>query len=66
MDSKKEVKVQAPTAAKPLLADSANVIKKHNPYSLVYYRNDWSESKTEINNAKYWTWEIENNGFRLP
>lgn len=37
-----------------------------NPYQLVWYRSDWSESKTEKNNAKYWEWEIMHNGFRCP
>ena len=37
-----------------------------NPYQLVWYRSDWSKSKTEKNNAKYWEWEIMHNGFRCP
>lgn len=43
-----------------------NDSKKHNPYRLVYYRSDWSESKTKRNNTNYWRFEIEHNGFKLP
>lgn len=39
---------------------------KKNPYTLVFYRSDWSEGKTRRNNTKYWEWEIKHNGLRLP
>ena len=41
------------------------ITKKVNPYNLVWYRVDWSKTKTEKNNAKYWEWEIMYNGFAL-
>ena len=37
-----------------------------NPYKLVWYNADWSKTKTEKNNAKYWEWEIMYNGFKCP
>ena len=37
--------------------------KKKNPYTLVCYRAGWSNKKTEVNNLKYWKWEMDNNGF---
>ena len=39
---------------------------KANPYTLVWYRADWSKTKTEKNNTKYWEWEIMYNGFKCP
>ena len=45
---------------------SGSASRKSNPYQLVYWRSDWSESKTRRNNAKYWEFEIEHNGLRLP
>lgn len=45
---------------------SGSASRKPNPYQLVYWRSDWSESKTSRNNAKYWEWEIKHNGFRCP
>lgn len=39
---------------------------KSNPYSLVWYRSDWSKSRTAKNNARYWQWEIVHNGFKCP
>lgn len=38
--------------------------KKKNPYELVYWNADWSESKTRRNNKKYWEWEMKYNGFK--
>ena len=40
-------------------------IKPKNPYSLVWYRADWTKRKTRENNAKYWQWEIKHNNFKL-
>jgi len=40
--------------------------EKKNPYTLVYWRSDWSERKTKNNNAKFWLWEIKHNGFKCP
>ncbi len=40
--------------------------RKPNPYKLVYWRIDWSDSKTKKNNANYWKFEIEVNGLRVP
>ena len=37
-----------------------------NPYELVWYRYGWSESRIGRNNAKFWAWEIINNGFVPP
>jgi hypothetical protein len=48
----------------PMLADSA--CQKPNPYKLVYWRSDWSERKTKNNNMKYWQFEIQHNGLRVP
>ena len=45
---------------------SGSASRKPNPYQLVYWRSDWSESKTRRNNTKYWEFEIEHNGLRLP
>ena len=44
---------------------SGSASRKPNPYQLVYWRSDWSESKTRRNNTKYWKFEIEHNGLRL-
>lgn len=40
--------------------------RKPNPYSLVWYRRGWSESRIAKNNARYWQWEIDHNGFKCP
>lgn len=45
---------------------SGSASRKPNPYKLVWYRADWSKTKTEKNNAKYWEWEIVHNGFKCP
>ena len=45
---------------------SGSASRKPNPYQLVYWRSDWTESKTRRNNTKYWEFEIEHNGLRLP
>ena len=45
---------------------SGSASTKANPYTLVWYRADWSKTKTEKNNAKYWEWEIMYNGFKCP
>ncbi len=39
--------------------------KLENPYQLVWYNVNWSETKTAKNNAKYWKWEVENNNLKL-
>lgn len=39
---------------------------KTNPYQIIWYRKGWSERKIQKNNAKYWEWEIENNGLTIP
>ena len=39
---------------------------KPNPYQLIWYKQGWSKTRTEKNNAKYWQFEIEHNGLRLP
>lgn len=46
------------------LAESAS--RKPNPYQLVYYKQGWSKTRTEKNNSKFWQFEIEHNGLRLP
>jgi hypothetical protein len=53
-----------PALNKPAVSISAS--PKANPYALVWYRADWSKTKTEKNNAKYWEWEIMYNGFKCP
>lgn len=53
-----------PALNKPVVSGSASA--KVNPYTLVWYRADWSKTKTEKNNAKYWEWEIMYNGFKCP
>lgn len=50
---------------KPIVVGSATE-PKSNPYSLVWYRRGWSERRTAENNARYWQWEIERNGFKCP
>ena len=40
--------------------------RKKNPFQLIYYKHNWSKTRTEKNNGKYWQWEIENNGLTLP
>jgi len=45
---------------------SGSASRKPNPYQLVWYRRGWSKTRTEKNNAKYWQFEIEHNGLRLP
>jgi hypothetical protein len=45
---------------------NSTISSKPNPYTLVYWRSDWSKNKTMRNNAKYWDFEIRNNGLRLP
>ena len=53
-----------PALNKPVVSGSAS--PKANPYTLVWYMADWSKTKTEKNNAKYWEWEIMYNGFKCP
>jgi len=60
-----ENKNQSGNSAKLPVSGSA-IEPKSNPYSLVWYRSDWSESRTAKNNARYWQWEIEHNGFKCP
>ena len=48
----------------PEEADSAS--RKPNPYQLTWYKQGWSKTRTKKNNAKYWQFEIEHNGLRLP
>lgn len=45
---------------------SASSEKKPNPYELIWYRQGWSKTRIEKNNAKYWEFEIEHNGLTLP
>jgi hypothetical protein len=45
---------------------SGSASRKPNPYQLVWYNTKWSKKRTEKNNAKYWKFEIEHNGLRLP
>lgn len=45
---------------------SGSASRKPNPYELVWYKQGWSKTRTEKNNAKYWKFEIEHNGLRLP
>ena len=45
---------------------SGSASRKPNPYQLVWYKQGWSKTRTEKNNAKYWEFEIEHNGLRLP
>jgi hypothetical protein len=32
-----------------------------NPYTLIWYRQGWSEHRIKKNNAKYWKWEVKHN-----
>ena len=46
-----------------------NVVRssqKKNPYKLVWYNQDWSQKRTDQNNIRYWKWEQEHNGLKLP
>lgn len=45
---------------------SASSEKKPNPYEWIWYRQGWSDTKIAKNNAKYWEFEIKNNGLTLP
>ena len=38
--------------------------KKKNPYTLVWYCLGWSKTRIAKNNAAYWKFEIEHNGFK--
>lgn len=40
--------------------------KKKNPYSLIWYKEGWSQNKINKNNLNYWDWERKNNGFVPP
>jgi hypothetical protein len=39
---------------------------KANPYQLIWYKHDWTQTQTDANNAKYWEWEFQYNGFIPP
>lgn len=41
-------------------------IDKKNPYTLLWYKQGWSQNKIKMNNANYWNWEIVHNGFIPP
>lgn len=41
-----------------------NLIKKRNPYNLIWYKKGWSDKKISENNKKYWDFEIKHNGFK--
>lgn len=58
--------VKPPKQHLPQANVSGSASEKTNPYTLVWYRSDWSKTKTEKNNAKYWEWEIMYNGFKCP
>ena len=45
---------------------SGSASRKPNPYQLIWYKKGWSKTRIEKNNAKYWQFEIEHNGLRLP
>ena len=60
----KPIKPRQPHLPQTNVSGSAS--RKLNPYQLVYWRSDWSESKTRRNNTKYWEFEIQHNGLRLP
>lgn len=49
-----------------LLGVGGSASRKPNPYQLVCYKRGWSKTRIEKNNAKYWQFEIEHNGLRLP
>jgi hypothetical protein len=58
--------IKPPKPHLPQANVSGSAFAKVNPYTLVWYRADWSKTKTEKNNAKYWEWEIMHNGFKCP
>lgn len=58
--------VKPPKPHLPQANVSGSASPQANPYTLVWYRADWSKTKTEKNNAKYWEWEIMYNGFKCP
>lgn len=33
---------------------------KKNPYHLIWYKEGWSQHRINMNNAKYWAWELKN------
>ena len=45
---------------------SGSASRKSNPYQLIWYKQGWSENRVRKNNSKYWEFEIEHNGLRLP
>ena len=61
---KVEIKNVKPALQQHNVSRSASA--KVNLYTLVWYRADWSKTKTEKNNAKYWEWEMMYNGFKCP
>lgn len=40
------------------------MLKVKNPYQLVWFRADWSETRTAKNNTLFWNWEIRFNGLQ--
>ena len=54
------IKPRQPHLPQTNVKESAS--RNPNPYKLVYWRPDWSESKTKRNNTKYWQFEIKHNG----
>ena len=58
------IKPQKPRLQQADVSGSAS--RKPNPYQLIWYKQGWSKTRTEKNNAKYWQFEIEHNGLRLP
>lgn len=58
------IKPQKPSFCQTPVSGSAS--RKPNPYEIIWYKAGWSKTRTEKNNAKYWQFEIEHNGLRLP
>lgn len=40
--------------------------EKKNPFTLIFYKEGWSQNRVNLNNKKYWDWERKYNGFVPP
>lgn len=41
-------------------------MEKKNPFTLYWFKAEWSQKRIEQNNKRYWDWEIKHNGFEPP
>ncbi len=65
--SKRGIEVLGEQKAKiDIIHDVVRSSQKKNPYKLVWYNQDWTQKRTDQNNIRYWKWEQEHNGLKLP